>query len=61
MEFSDLETNEVSDDATSDIEDTSKFEGVCGLLKDSDWNAILVDKPDILCINKSRTDVNNAK
>ena len=51
--FSDLE---VSDDTTSDFEDSA-----CGLLNDSDWTAILVDKPDTLFLNESSKDVNNTK
>ena len=54
--FSDLETGEASDDTTSDFE-----ESACGLLKDSDWTATLVDKPDILFLNESNVDVNNIK
>ena len=43
-----------SDHTTSDFD-----EGMCGLLMDSDWTAILVDKPDILFLNESSMDVNN--
>ena len=54
--FSDLETGAASDDTTSDF-----GESAWGLSKDSDWIVILVDKPDMLFINESSTDVNNAK
>ena len=44
------------EDSTSDFE-----EGASGLLKDIDWTAILIDKPNILFVSESSMDVNNAK
>ena len=54
--FSYLETGEASGDTTSDSDQST-----CGLLQDSDCSVILVDKPDILFLILSSTDVNNAK
>ena len=54
--FSDLETHEASDNGIPDFEESAS-----GLLKDSDLTAILVDKPDVLFLDESSTDVINAR
>ena len=43
-----MEASEASDDAASNF-----HEGACVLPDDSDWTAVLVDKPDIPFLNES--------
>ena len=54
--FSDLETTEASINTTSHFK-----EGASVLLKDSDWTAVLFDKPVMVFLSESNTGIDNAK